>query len=405
MRIAIVCSKYALEEKNAWLTNDLAYAYRDLGHEVFIYCLAWSGEQPSQNYTDNRGIVINYISQPNWQKMFGKKLGIVVKWFFSSWWASRKINVPDKNIDLLIYFSPAVTTVGIVAKLKKYSSKVVMILWDFFPQYHQELNLLPNNSFIINVAKKQEQYAVNKANLVGLMTPKNIRFMNEYFPHSNQQKRVVIQLWGPNPLAITNLAEKLILKRQWPQLDSQKIWAVMGGQMIPGRGFELLLNVAALSEKLDNQINFVVAGDGILKQWFLEKMQEKQLTNVNYVGSLSRDKYFALLQAADIGLVFNSGHVSVPTFASKSIDYLRAAIPLLVAIEPASDAGIIIEEEMQAGYNCDVNNPNDIVDKLMFLAENPLVRQMMGNNGYDYFMKNMTANKIAEKIVSESGLQ
>ena len=41
----------------------------------------------------------------------------------------------------------------------------------------------------------------------------------------------------------------------------------------------------------------------------------------------------------------------------------------------------------------------------MFLAENPLVRQMMGNNGYDYFMKNMTANKIAEKIVSESGLQ
>ena len=84
---------------------------------------------------------------------------------------------------------------------------------------------------------------------------------------------------------------------------------------------------------------------------------------------------------------------------------MRAAIPLLVAIEPASDAGIIIEEEMQAGYNCDVNNPNDIVDKLMFLAENPLVRQMMGNNGYDYFMKNMTANKIAEKIVSESGLQ
>ena len=400
MRVAIVCSKYAVDEKSAWLTNDLAYAYQELGCEVVVYCLAWSGDQPSTTYIDSRGINVFYIQQPNWQQILGRKLGLAAKWFFSSWWAATKIKVPNQEFDVLIYFSPAVTTAGIVRKLKKYSKKAVMILWDFFPQYHQELNLLPNSKLITSIAKHQEQCAVNQAHIVGLMSPENVNYMNKYFDTPSWQRRIVIPLWGPMPLPILDLVQKMQLKKQWPNLSSQRVWAVMGGQMIAGRGLELLLNVAALSAQ-NNNVDFIVAGDGVFKSWFLGEIKNRNLGNVIYVGSLSRENYYHLLQAADIGLVFNSGHVSVPTFASKSIDYLRAALPMVLAIESASDAGVIVEEGIKAGYNCNVTNPQDVMDKILYLAKDSSLRKKLGLNGYNYFIGHMTAQKVAGKILSE----
>ena len=401
MRVAIVCSKYSLEEKNAWLTNDLAYAYRELGYDVWVYCLDWAGTSPSVSYVDIKGITVTYIKQPNWQRIFGKKIGLMFKWLFSSWWAAIQIKIPTTKFDLLIYFSPAVTTAGIVHKLEKHSKKIAMILWDFFPKYHQELNLLPKLSIINTVAKKQEERAVNQAHLVGLMSPANVNYMNKYFRNENNQKRTVINLWGPRPLTLVTENQKNILKKQWPLLSQAKIWALMGGQMIPGRGLELLLNVAMILDSKDVDLVFVVAGDGVFKDWFINEIKNRQLKNVIYIGSLSREDYCNLLQASDIGLVFNSGHVTVPTFASKSVDYLRAALPMVVAIEPASDAGIIIEQEMKAGYNCPVINPTLIAETLLKLTASSELREKLGLNGYLYFLEQMTSQAVAQKILSE----
>lgn len=392
MKIALVCNKYALDEKNAWLTNDLAYAYRELGHDVWVYCLDWSGVYPSVSYVDAKGITVTYIKQPNWQRLLGYKLGLVFKWLFSSWWAATQLKIFGLRFDLLIYFSPAVTTAGMVHKLKKHSKKIIMILWDFFPQANAELGMFPIQG--VGIAKIIEKKYIAYADKIGLMTPKNIDFARKYYdlPLS---KMMVISIWGK--AKSVNINQSVVVGGF--NIDKSKTNIMFGGQMSEGRGFELLLDVACLAQQINAPLIFIVAGDGARKQWFLESVKRNNLKNVSYVGSLSRDDYMELLGGCDIGLVFNSGKATVPTFPSKTIDYLRAAKPIIVAIEAASDAGQIIEQTMQAGFNCDPNRPSDIVDKLMFLADNPLLRQMMGDNGKGYFMENMTAKHIAIKIL------
>lgn len=392
MKIALVCNKYALDEKNAWLTNELAYAYRELGHEVWVYCLDWAGVIPSKSYMDSKGITITYIQQPNWQRLLGMKFGLVFKWLFSSWWAAIQLKVVNSKFDLLVYFSPAVTTAGIVYKLKKRSQKVVMILWDFFPQANVELGMFPIQG--VSIAKAIEKKCIAYADKIGLMTPKNMDFAKKYYdlPLS---KMIETSIWGQAQSENMNIS--LIIHNF--NIDKSKINIIFGGQMSEGRGFELLLEVARIAQQVNDKLNFVVAGDGIKKQWFIQSIVENDLKNISYVGSLNRDVYMSLLVNCDIGLVFNSGKATVPTFPSKSIDYLRAAKPIIIAIEAVSDAGQIIEQTMQAGYNCDPNNPSDIVDKLMMLAANPTLRQIMGSNGKRYFMENMTARHIATKIL------
>jgi len=398
MKIALVCNKYVLDEKNPWLTNDLAKAYIDLGHEVTVYCLDWSELEQGYQMTDSNGVVIYYLQHPTFFKEGSKKINLLFKWTLNSWFSAKKIIHPEKHFDLLVYFSPAVTTIGIVHHLKKYTKKIVMILWDFFPKYHQELQLLPNLAIISKFAKVYEQRAVNYADLVGLMSPANVTFINNYFINTSQQKRMVVPLWGPSPLALITRGEKHKLKANWQNLPSTKVWAVMGGQMIPGRGLELLLNVAS-ELRHNSELIFIVAGDGIRKDWFLNQVKERGLTNILYIGSLKREAYLGILQAADIGLVFNSGHVSVPTFPSKSVDYLRTALPMIVAIEKASDAGLIIEHEMQAGFNVDISSIGLIAEKINILVQNEKLRESLGQNGYQYFIKNMTAKSVASQIL------
>lgn len=398
MKIALVCNKYSADENNPWLTNDLAKAYVDLGHEVTVYCLDWSGAEQGYQMIDSNGIDINYLQHPTVFRRLGRKINILLKWILNSWLAAKAIRAPKKQFDLLVYFSPALTTIGMVNYLKQYTKKTVMILWDFFPKYHQELEVFPNVLAITKLAKSIEQKAVNHADLVGLMSPENITFINNYFINTSNQKRVVVPLWGPAPLALVSTNEKPYLKTNWHNLPRQKVWAVMGGQMIPGRGLELLLNVA--SKLLNNSdLVFVVAGDGVHKKWFLDQMQDRGLTNIIYIGSLKRREYLDLLQAADIGLVFNSGHVSVPTFPSKSVDYLRTALPMIVSIEKASDAGHIIEHEMQAGFNVEISEIDQIAEKIELLVKDDVLRENLGKNGYQYFIKNMTAKSVANQIL------
>ena len=206
MRVAIVCSKYSLEEKNAWLTNDLAYAYRELGYDVWVYCLDWAGTSPSVSYVDTKGVTVTYIKQPNWQRLLGHKLGLIFKWLFSSWWAASQLKTAGLNFDLLIYFSPAVTTAGIVHKLKRYSQKVVMILWDFFPQANSELGMFPIRG--VKIAKIIEKKCIDYADKVGLMTPKNIDFARKYYDLPSS-KMMIISIWGQ--VKLVNIGKNVIV--------------------------------------------------------------------------------------------------------------------------------------------------------------------------------------------------
>jgi glycosyltransferase involved in cell wall biosynthesis len=400
MKIVILCTKYPLESGNSYLTSDLGTALARMGHSVSVVCLDWESKSPEGHYklADDIDVynfefkLISFLDKISPIRRF-------LKWMFFSTIVRFKLpkKLRDEKIDLLIDFSPATTTRSVFSYLKKlHKSKSFMILWDFFPYYHYELGLLPKPMFPF--LKWIEESEINSHEYIGCMSDENVNYLNKKYKVCGKVKTLVLPLWGPKE------APMVESKSSFDQFEFDKVYCVFGGQLIPGRGVNLIIDLAKKCKNVNKNIVFLVAGDGPLKDWLENSISENGLDNVRYLGQLSRDKYFDLLGHSSIGLVFNSGHVSVPTYPSKTIDYFRCKLPILGAVESATDYRDIIQNQVKAGFCSVANQLDEIYSNLVNLSNNPTLRKKFGENGYQYFQKHMTSEAVARQILKESSL-
>ncbi|VVE81582.1 glycosyltransferase WbuB [Pandoraea sputorum] len=398
MRVLILCTKFSTVESDGWLTNDLAAAYASAKHDVTVVCVDWSGQSHSQVLTMYGNVrVINTPIDLSAVRRLPASLQKMYKWF----WASRAaIPYIDQHLaaepyDLFVGFSPASTAFWVQRHLLKRlkPKRKYMVLWDFFPRYHHELGLIPAGP-IFKIAKCMETLAIKQFDTVGVMSPANIPYFWKETPTFAGQVEV-LPLWGPQELAREGDRKEIRGRYGLPQ---DGVVAIFGGQLIPGRGIELLLRLAEASSESCPGVIFAIAGSGPLEGYLKARLTEPALSNVRYLGKIPRDEYLTFLTACDIGVVFNSGTVSVPTFPSKSIDYFRAGLPILGAVEAATDYSEILENDIHGGYSSVTTQFERIQENLAKLCASESHRRELGENGRKYFQAKMTAPQIVAQI-------
>jgi len=398
MRILILCTKYSLTESDGWLTNDLAAAFSEHGHEVTVVCLDWTGaSNPTTTTMYGKVSVVNVPASVDRFAFAPRVFRNLYKWFFSS---HDAISYVDAHVtgefDLLIGFSPAATTYWLQRHLIKKCrpGRRYMVLWDFFPRSNAELGLVPRGP-IYYVAKKLEARAIDDFHVVGLMSPANVKFMAKEFSGFKGRSEV-LPLWGPAQFPGDVSRDEV---RDQFGLPKDAVIAVFGGQLTPGRGIELLLRVADASRDALPRAYFVVAGRGPLEGYLTEQLKLPRYQNVRFLGQIPRNRYLDFLTVCDIGLVFSSGALTVPSFPSKTIDYFRAAVPVLGAVEAATDFSHIIETEIGAGYSSTSSDFAKIMENLEKLVLSARLRAEMGQRGLAYFKSRMTASAIVTQIL------
>jgi len=394
-RILLVCVKFSLDPKNPWLTNELAEALRHRGHTVVVLHLDWSGSVQDLRHDQHGAIEIHTLPLPQWAKQLPSSLRKAYHWLRSSWAVSPVAmqQLGDQYFDLLIGFSPAIVTDGLLASLKRRVNRRYFVLWDFFPRYHAELGMLPRSSVVERLLKKAEARAIGRYDVVGCMSPANVKFFNDYHP---QYRGVVevLPLWGA---AIhVDKSNRGAIRRRLGISDDEVV-CVFGGQLIPGRGIEHIFTLANEVRARLPHVRFLIAGDGSLRKELEQRLAGGGVANIAYLGSLSRQDYLEVLTASDVGLVFNSGRVSVPTFPSKSIDLFRASLPILGIVEEASDYSAIIER-IGAGFSATPDRMDYIAESLEKLSKSADLRLECGRNGLEYFQSHMTSDAIAAQL-------
>lgn len=399
MNITVVCTKFNIDSKNSYLTNDLCYAFAELGHKTTVICLDWEGKQGEGVYHPHKNITLyNYQDRmPHFLNGSLKPLKKILKWLLFSIITKYRLpkEVTQQSVDLLIDFSPAITTRSIFNFLnKKVRYTSLMILWDFFPEYHYQLGLVPK--VLLPYLKYSEEEQINAHEFIGCMSKGNIDFLKQNYKLNSKIKPFVLPLWGPKEPP--QIEENKNIEQFFLKANSSATYCVFGGQLIPGRGLNLIVELAKKCSDLNLNIVFFIAGDGPLKEWLLETLTNYKLNNIHFVGYLGRNDYYQLLLRSSVGLVFNSGHVTVPTYPSKTIDYFRCKLPIIGAVELASDYSDIIQNQIKAGFSSS-NNIDDILKNLIKLHDNPSLRKELGLNGYNYFQQYMTSESIALHIL------
>ncbi|WP_397451916.1 glycosyltransferase family 4 protein [Pseudomonas sp. NA-150] len=397
MNILILCQKYSLDVKQSWLTDGLA---RELSkdHKVSVVFLDWTGQVETDFYKNIAGVDIHVYATKN--KLASGRLGKILKWFIFPKIIVSKVlkDLAGIKLDLVINFSPALIMNPILNAYKKRGVQSYLVLWDFFPLYDSEFNLIPKP--IKAVLKRIENYAYNRCDYIGAMSPKNVEFLKQNYSLLPENRLGVLSVWGPNDVLYRS-AESYRAART-AQGFTDELVCVFGGQLVRGRGVNKVIELAQFAKAQEIPAVFYIFGDGPERENILLEVKHLGIQDmIVYMGMKPRDEYLQFVSSADIGLVFNSGAAEVPTFPSKSIDYLRAGVPILAYVEDASDFGVFLETRMRAGWSASPRNEQQLFQRFrevaLMKADELLAR---GANGQQYYLQHMTVEIAAKQISS-----
>jgi glycosyltransferase involved in cell wall biosynthesis len=397
MNILLVCTKFSEDAATGWLTNDLAAALDAAGHTIDVIHHQWTGEGPPRLSCMYGNVTV--LSSPAWNavpRWLPRQARKLLQWVWSSQVTARLAQrmLPTREYDLLIGCSPAVVTGGIVRVYRRKAAQTCLIYWDFFPVAYVQAKSLPGGRYSAPLAHWLETRALALYDRVGCMSPANIDFFRRYFSRYRGQI-FHLPVWGPNNSIDTSRRNEL---RQEFGITDIDVVCVFGGQFVPGRGIENICNLAARAQQHSPHVKFLLAGSGSLLDEVVARTKDS--TNMRYLGQFTRERYADLLAASDIGLVVTSLHGRVPTFPSKTIDYFRAGLPVLGAVEDFGDYSTIITHEIRAGLSCAALDTKQLDANLHTLAHDKELREACGARGKNYYFTHMTADSIMARLLS-----
>jgi glycosyltransferase involved in cell wall biosynthesis len=399
MRILYQTTWFSLAPGDSNLANDLAMTLAKQGHDVQVILLDWNSPIGAETKHVNYAPGVNVISvAPQAIRGLGTFIERATKWLGSTWFAFSEMRrqLKGQKFDLHIGFAPQCLTVAQNLYASRICRSSYMILWDFFPYHHRSMGLI-SNSFVFNFALWFETIMVRRIDVIGCMTPANVNYLRNNYRLKSSQLTEVLPLWAPaerpEPVSRNEMRKAFDLP-----LDKKIV--VFGGTLSEGRGIEDVFAAAEISATRYPDLMFLIIGDGRLAD-DVSARAEKSGSNLLYRKRIPRENYLQMLTACDAGLVCTVRNVDVPTFPSKTIDYLRAGIPIVASIEATTDFGAFIEEN-ELGRVCLAGESEALAEISASVVSDPVLKAQIGERSRACLDRVFDVQKVARQVTAHA---
>ncbi len=391
MRVLLLTLKLGDFGENKWLTDELAREFADRGVAVDVVLIEFNkGENKRERYWIDELISVDVHTINNKKTLMG---GLFLFWQWLKVLSNIKENYCSNNYDLVL--GPSIATIfhGVVGELKKKSvnSTSIMILWDFFPVHHVQIGRV--SAILSRPLYYLEKINVSKYDCVGLMSEQNRFFFNSYFGLAGI-KKILLPIWGGG-----EVEPRLIRKK------SDVIKIIFGGQLCKGRGIEQLLALAASYPELSNSCQITIMGDGPLYDYLEDQIKLTDLKLLKLQRRVTRLEYLKMLHEYDFGLVITTPNVDVPTFPSKSLDYMIAGVPIIACVEKTTDFGHYIENVAQCGVSVFAGDNCELHELLLRMVNTVTQNQMIrwSQNAQKAFYANHRVSQVVDIMLKNVG--
>lgn len=394
-RILFLCTKYPVKEDDSYMTSELSSALVRAGHHVDVVLIDWSEkiDAPTEMLT-HRAIRVLKIAPRAWTGI-GTLAYRMSKFMLSNRHAVTEINKFFQPIayDACIGWSPALT-VNSLAKLAKKSGvqTLILFIWDFFPIHHREIGMVPSGP-IFWIAKRAEEHAIRKYSAIICNLPSNIKYLERNY-NLGAQYVTSTPLWSD--ISAPNLKPREAIRDHY-SLDKYRPIAIFGGQITDGRGISFMLDAARISEKLSHNILYLFVGDGRLVDLVKNRMESSN--NVCHIPGVARKDYMSLVAACDVGMVATVPGVSSFSFPTKTIDYLRAGLPVVAAVEPSSDFLDIINA-YKVGRGVEFNETERFAENIHEMANDQTMRSTIHEQAKRCLEEVFDVQHAAQKVLN-----
>lgn len=388
------------------LYGELMQCFATHGHKVTVVCPVQRREGRATSLTTvQEGLEILAVRTLNITgrcSLLEKGVGtmLVGRQFLSA----VKTHLGERRIDLILYATPPVTIAPFVSRLKKqFDCKTYLLLKDIFPQNAVDLGMFRKSSPIYFYFKRLERHLYQVSDKIGCMSDANVKYILSHEPNLLEHKVEV----NPNSRAPERVARDLSLRDRYG-IPQGTLAFIYGGNFGKPQGIDFIKQCLEKCKSRED-VFFVFAGSGQKAEEMKDFVKSCGIPNAKFLPRLPSQDFEKLCAACDMGLVFLDHRFTIPNFPSRTLSYMRAAIPYLACVDKVSDIGTIAEKN-GFGLNCysgEVESFTDAVDKVLDLYRRDKgILLRMGELANCFYLKNYTVEVSYRKIqgfVEETG--
>ena len=360
------------------------------GHEVMIVAASYSHVRRvnpcvKKNLTDEiiDGIKYKWIKTPKYSGNGLRRVIHMLLYNFKLCFFAKKI-ARDFRPDVVI--ASGVTPldfIGCYRIARKAKAKIVLEVGDLWPLTPIELGGYSSKHPFIRFMQKAEDYAYqNTDNVISLLPcAKDYMVGHGLSPEKFYfiPNGIVVQDWKQT--------QDLPLEHQDVIRQIQNRGKFMVGYAGTHSISNALYTLLEAALKLKNKdVEFVLVGEGPIKEDLIKYSQSKNIENVHFLPGIPKASVPTLLKRMDV-LYVGFQRRSLYRFGispNKIYDYMMAGKPIIQAIE----AGNNIVKEAKCGLYVTPDNIEEITNAILELKEmSSTDRKKLGDNGNQYVLQ------------------
>ena len=167
--------------------------------------------------------------------------------------------------------------------------------------------------------------------------------------------------------------------------------AAMVGAFEDRKDYDTLIKAAVKLCSANRNVIFLLIGEGSLMNAVKQQVPEKMMnTNIRFLGS--RNDIEAILQIVDVGLLITP----CEGISNSIMEYMASSKPV-IASRDGGTPELLIDGE--TGFLVDQKNPEQIIEKMSLLMENPQLAKEMGKKGQQRIQENFDIAKMTESYI------
>ena len=337
MNFLFLCTNYPLRSGETYLTGDLAEALIERGDHVDVALIDW-------NANDADGDDPWVIGQAGVRVL--RVVPVAIRGYGTLVYRASKILLSDRRLarvlrekldlsqyDAVIAWMPALTLRGAIrAVVEAGVRRRILFIWDFFPFHQREIGMI-RSSLAFAVALRSERALVRQFSAIITTAAQNDSYLRAHFPLAPHVQVLNTPVWY-KPRSTSPFVDRAATRARF-RLPADRAIAIFGGQLTDGRGIEDLLAVARKSNDSRDGIDYLFVGSGRLADRVAQAAKAQE--NLHLRSAIGLEDYLVLAHACDVGMIATVPGVTSFSYPSKTIDYLRAGLPVAIAVEPGSD--------------------------------------------------------------------
>jgi glycosyltransferase involved in cell wall biosynthesis len=379
--------------RSYWLAKELIKN----GHKVTMLTATNKFSESIKRISVDEIDVIYLKEEYNQNMSVPRRLIAFMSFIFKSLFVGFRL----KKVDL-VFATSTPLTVGIPALVLKWIKRIPFIfeVRDLWPEVPIQMKAI-NNVPLIWLTRSLEKLIYLNARHVIALSP-------------GMQEGVVKYISASKTSMIPNMAkteefwprEKSVPIQMKLKLNPNSFKVIHFGSLGKANGINSIIESLKLMTGI-HDVEFLFVGTGSKELELQSEIERSGLSNVKLLGKFAMNDLSEIVNFSDVSMIsFLDLPILYTNSPNKLFDSLSAGKPILV-----NSAGWTkdIAEKYKCGFYVNPNEPQDLVDKILYLKRNPQVLTEMGKNSrilaetvYDKSILTKQVVKICENESSKT---